>query len=133
MFFAHDIFYSSILRIKVVESMLEHIDEPLAEFLANDAEPLLTTKYASVTHSTATSCLPEISSILQLLAAILERCISRESHERRFRSESISILSDAGSTHGRSNGARETEEIKFVSNAFAYAFVWAVGGRLDER
>ena len=113
--------------------MLEHINEPLAEFLANDAEPLLTKKYASATHDATTSCLPEISSILQLLAAILERCISRDSHEKRLRSESLSVLSDPGSTHGRSNGVRETEEIRFISNAFAYAFVWAVGGRLHER
>ena len=109
--------------------MLEHICVPLAEFLSNDGEMLLNNCSQMATED-STVCSIEVTSILQVLSAFLEKFMSREIAERRLRKDSLSNVTDVDSS---SSVTRSKEEVKFISNSLAYAFVWAIAGKLHER
>eukprot|EP00795_Rhopilema_esculentum_P014239 gene14239-5264_t len=114
---------------KVIEAMLEHICAPLAEFLSNDGEMLLN-NHSQMATEDATVCSIEVTSVLQVLSAFLEKFMSREIAERRLRKESLSNVTDVDSS---ASVTRNKEEVKFISNSLAYAFVWAIAGKLHER
>ena len=116
-----------------MESLLNHINEPLLDFLANNCDELLSPRSLPgiQNHSKAISGVTEVSAILQMLTAVLDRFLSRESAERTLVKESL--ISVAGSIHSdRASSTGVHLETKFISNAFAYSFVWAVAGRIHE-
>ncbi len=110
--------------------MLRHINEPLLEFLAKGdsvhSSPSLFR--AAESQFNAVSTIAEMSSILAMLTAVLDRFMSRESAEKALRAESV--ISDI-SVRCKSTPTANAET-RFVSNAFAFAFVWAVAGRIHD-
>ncbi len=120
-------------RIGVVENMLDHINEPLCEFLTKPPSGIRSSSLFPVTtsQSNPVSILAEISSILQMLTSILDRFMSREKAEKALRKDSVISENDSlARTQSFSIGANA--EARFISNAFAFSFVWAVAGRLSE-
>ena len=112
--------------------MLEHIDAPLSEFLSYERANLLNPGSSSIQTDIA-NCATFITSILQLLGSVLKKYLSRDSTDKNQRKESVTNLSEVESVTGRVAVSKDNEEIKFISNTFAFVFVWAVSGRLHQR
>ena len=124
---------SYFFSISMVEELLEYVMEPLLKFLIESGGDVLVANTwpwykdieSTVPGVTETSC------ILSMFTSVLERYCSRETMERKYRSDSLTSDSDL---QRRSDSVEDTREQKvFISNAFAYAFVWGIGGRMHKR
>ena len=111
--------------------MLEHIIEPLNEFLSEETVQRLSSE--SSMKRKLVHCLTEISSILQLLGAFLDKFALIKESEKALSKKKVPSFHEADSPSLTNRVTKESEEVKFISNMFAFAFVWGVRGRLHER
>ena len=118
--------------MKVVKEMINHVNEPLAEFLSKESVQLLSPVSSKPTANMG-NCSTDVASILQLLGAILQRFAIFERAEHAASTKSLSRWHEVDHQFHSNISTENSEEVRFISNAFAFAFVWAVSGRLRER
>ena len=112
--------------------MINHVNEPLAEFVSKESVQLLSPASSKPTANMG-NCSTDVASILQLLGAILKKFAIFEKAEQAVSRKSLSRLHEIDHQSHSNISAKNSEEVRFISNAFAFAFVWAVSGRLHER
>ena len=117
---------SLYFSLNIVERMLDHINQPLTEFLSKKTVQMLSPKSISY-------CSIVISSILHLLVAVLDRFSSMEKVTVVHSGKNESSLHGKVIPLDSNNAKKDVEESKSITNAFAFAFVWAVAGHIHER
>lgn len=116
---------------------MDHVVDKTLDFLENHCKTILTADFGcAVSRPSPARGIYEVQSLLRYLSAIFDQHILREDDpnsqgiEQQPKGGTPSV---AGSSHSRHSSGITAGDTDKVIATFAFAFVWAFGGHLQDR
>lgn len=117
---------------------MDHVVESTLDFLENSCKTVLTAEFGcALSRPSAARGMHEVQSLLRYLSAIFDRYILRQDDSSETQAieqqQKEGRISVAGSSHSRQSSGLAAGDTGKVIATFAFAFIWAFGGHLQER